>query len=95
MPLSAFPRIRTANRCPIRGLVFLDRGSGGEARCERRPSSEAVDYLLQDRPSYGEEVDLLHEQTLRSLRDVPAFRLSYQSLEDAVRLLAEIPIPPI
>jgi hypothetical protein len=92
VPLNAFPRIRTANRCPIRGLVFLDRSSGGEARLERRPSSEAVDLLLQDMPSYGEEVDPLHEKTLRSLRDVPAFRLYYQSLEEAVRLLAEIPI---
>ena len=95
VPLNAFPRIRTASRCPIRGLVFLDRTSGGPARWERRPSPEAVDLLLQDIPSYGEEVDPLHEKTVRSLRDVPAFRLYYQSKEEAVRLLSEIPIQSI
>jgi hypothetical protein len=90
LPTSLFPEIATASRCPIAGVVFLDRASGGPVRAESIASDEAVDTLLSDMPSYGEDVDAIHEETIGALRGLPAWRLHYQSLEQALRLLSEI-----
>jgi hypothetical protein len=90
VPMSLFPEVRTAVRCPIAGLVFLDRESGGPARTEVFAASEAVDALLGDMPSYGAEVDAIHERTLGSLLDLPVWRLHYQSIEEALGLLGKI-----
>ena len=90
VPTSLFPDVRSAKRCPIAGLVFLDRQSGGAARAESMTSSAAVEALLDDMPSYGEEVNAIHERAVRALLGVPAWRLHYQSLEDGIRLVSEI-----
>jgi hypothetical protein len=90
VPTANFPQIRTASRCPIGGLVFLDRSSGGRPRCERILPSEATDQLLSDLATYGPEVDAMHERAVRSLEGLPAWSLHYESLEDGVRLLQEI-----
>jgi hypothetical protein len=87
VPLGAFPQIRTASRCPIGCLVFLDRRNGA-ARMEAMPSADAVDLLLRDMPSYGEEADARHETAVRRLLAVPAYRLRYEELDDALRLLS-------
>jgi hypothetical protein len=94
VPTNLFPAMRTAGRCPIRCLVFPDRESDGPARVERMPSADAVALLLADMPSYGAAVNATHEKTIHSLTGLPAWRLRYRTLEDAVRLLSEIPIPP-
>jgi hypothetical protein len=94
VPTNLFPEVRTAGRCPIRCLVFLDRQSDGPARLERVRSADVVASLLADMPSYGAEVNATHEKTIHSLAGLPAWQLRYRALEDAVRLLSEIPIPP-
>ena len=88
--LSEFPGIRTASRCPIRGMAFLDRKHGGVDGIARMPKNEALEELLRDRPGYGAAVDALHERTIRQLVELPAYRLRYQSLEDGVRLVTRL-----
>jgi hypothetical protein len=88
--LSEFPGIRTASRCPIRGVAFLDRNHGGVAAIARMPKNETLEELLRDRPGYGAAVDGLHERTIRQVLKLPAYRLRYQSLEDGVRLLTRL-----
>jgi hypothetical protein len=90
VPISLFPEVATASRCPIAGLVFLDRHSGGPARAESIESADAVDMLLQEMPSYGDEVNAIYDRTVSALLGLPAWRLRYQSLPDAVRVLSEI-----
>ena len=92
VPTNLFPAVRTAGRCPIRCLVFLDRESGGPARIEPMRSAAAAASLLADMPSYGTEVNAMHEKTIHSLTVLPAWQLRYRALEDAIRLLSEIPI---
>jgi hypothetical protein len=88
--LSEFPRIRTASRCAIRGVAFLDRTRAGVAGIEKMRISEALEGLLRDRPSYGSAVDARHERTILRLVELPSYRLRYQSLEDGVRLVARL-----
>jgi hypothetical protein len=83
------PGVVVGDRTPIDKLTFLDRGPG-------RPSvismdrEEALDRMLSDLPTYGPEVDAIHDATVRRLAEAPAYRLRYESLEDGVRLLSEI-----
>jgi hypothetical protein len=87
VPLRAFPNIRTASRCQVDCLVLLDRHRGAGARAEAIPRSQIVDRLIGDMPSYGEEVRVRVERTLRRLLDVPAYRLTYGPLDEAVTAL--------
>jgi hypothetical protein len=50
-------------------------------------SDEAAALLLQDLPSYGPEVNAVHERTIGMLAGLPAWRLTYSTLDDAIRLL--------
>jgi hypothetical protein len=88
VPLSAFPEIRTASRAPVGHIVFLERGPCSEPRLEPVSSEEAFDRITCDLPSYGPEVNAMHERTVRRLAEVSAFRMQYERLEDAVALLA-------
>ena len=90
VPLDAFPQIRTASRCPIRAMAFLNRRTGERPRVERLRTGEAVDRLLRELPVYGPEVDALHEKAVRRLEGLPAWSLHYESLGDALGLLSEI-----
>ena len=92
VPTSIFPAVRTATRCPIRCLVFLDRESGGPARFEPMRYEDVVESLLADMPSYGAEVNAAQEKTIYSLAALPSWQLTYRTLEDAIRLLSEIPL---
>ena len=89
VPSNFFPAVRTAGRCPIRSLVFLDRESTGPAGVERILPSDAEAALLAELPSYGPEVNAMHERTIHSLTRLPAWRLRYRTLDDAIRLLSE------
>ncbi|MBZ5625223.1 MAG: aldolase [Acidobacteriia bacterium] len=88
--LSEFPHIRTASRCRVGCLVLLDRHSGGGARAEAVPSSEVVERMLQDTPSYGDEVNDRVDRTVRRLLSVPAYRLTYGALDEAVTVLSDL-----
>jgi hypothetical protein len=90
VPLSAFPEIQTADHCRIGCVVFLERKSGGATRAEALPQGEVVETLLRDMPSYGEEVRAMVGRTVRRLRLVPAYRMQYDALDDAVELLSKL-----
>jgi hypothetical protein len=92
VPTSLFPAVRTAGRCPIRSLVFLSRESEGPARVERMHPADVEASLLADLPSYGAEVNAMHERTIHSLASLPAWRLTYRALDEAIRLMSEAPI---
>jgi hypothetical protein len=93
IPTSHFPAVRTAVRCPVRNLVFLDRESPGPARVKRISSADAEAWLLAELPSYGAEVNAAHEKTIHRLAALPAWQLRYRELDDAIRLLSELPLP--
>ena len=89
-PSSVLPGVRTASRCSIHRLVFPDRESGGPARLDRVRPEDAAAALLAELPSYGPQVNALHEETIHCLTRLPAWRLHYRALDDAIRLLSEL-----
>ncbi len=94
VPTNLFPGVRTAARCPVRFLAILDRGGEGRARRERMAPEDVAASLLAEMPSYGAEVNAIHEKTIGDLALLPAWRVHFHHLEDAVRLLTEIPALP-
>jgi len=84
----AFPEIRTALRCRVGGVAWLDRRRGGAPAMERVEPADVARQLLNS-GSHGEEVDAMHERATRRLLDLPAYRFQYESLEDGLRLLSE------
>jgi hypothetical protein len=89
--MSCFPGIATSQRCEIGAVVFVDRSGGGRARLERVEPSEAIYMLLADLPTYGEEVNAIHERTIGGLMmAVPAWRMHYRTLDEALDLLSGI-----
>jgi len=88
VPMRAFPEIRTALRCRVGGLAWLDRRRGARPAIEPVAPAELARQLLNS-CSYGEKVDAMHEQATRRLLDLPACRLRYESLDDGLRLLSE------
>jgi hypothetical protein len=88
--LKEFPRIRTATRCTIGCMAFLERDHGAAPGIMALARSESLDRLLRDRPSYGAAVDARDERTIGRLVDAPAYRLRYESLEDGIRLVARL-----
>jgi hypothetical protein len=79
--------IRTEQRARIDAVTFLERRPG-PATMERITGEEAVERLLADMPVYGEDVDELHERTVRRLAGAPAYRACYESIEDGVELIS-------
>ncbi len=88
VPMHAFREIRTALRCRVGGLAWLDRSRGARPAMKPVEPAEVVRQVLNS-GSFGKEVDAMHERTARKLLDLPACRLQYESLEDGLRLLAE------
>jgi hypothetical protein len=93
LPTSVFPAIDTASLCPIRALVFLDRAGDGPPRAERMRAEDVAESLIEELPSYGPEVNAMHETAIHGLTGLPAWRLRYASLDDGVRLLSELAVP--
>ncbi len=89
VPMSELPGIHTGRRASIAGVVFLERRPGSP-QVRRISGEEAVELLLADMPSYGEEVDARHERTIRRLAEVPAFRAYYEWIDDGVRLVSDL-----
>lgn len=90
VPTSLLAGVRTAPRIDVGMLVFLDRESEGAARVDSMPSGEATALLLQDLPSYGPAVNAAHERTIGRLASLPAWRLTYSRLDDAIRVLRQL-----
>jgi hypothetical protein len=89
VPLAELPGIRTAERVPIEGIVFLDRRPGA-AEIHALSGAEAVDRVLADLPSYSDAVDAMHERAVRKLAGARAWRMRYETLEDAIRILGTL-----
>jgi serine kinase of HPr protein (carbohydrate metabolism regulator) len=87
VPTSLLTGVHTVPQAEIGTLVFLDRQTAGPARFETMAGGEVSTLLLRDLPSYGPEVDAVHERTVAILAALPAFRLTYSSLPDAIRIL--------
>jgi hypothetical protein len=87
---TSFPEIAKARRVPVGGLVFVDRMTGGPARLEPVAPSDAVEALLADLPTYGPEVNAMHEKTIGALAGVPSWRMHYRTLDEALQLLSGI-----
>ncbi len=85
-----FPQIRTASRCQVDNLVFLDRRSGARPGLSHVTKAEALDLLTEDGGYYGEEFYQRHRQAIGRLVEVPAYRLRYERLEDAMQLLSSL-----
>ena len=76
-----------AAKAAVEGIVLLDRRERAKPGIERISAEEAIDVLFRGGPSYGARVNALHEQTIRKLTAAQAYRLHYDALEDALRLL--------
>jgi hypothetical protein len=87
VPTSLLAQIRTARQAEVSRLIFLERDGQGAASIERVAPEEAAALLLEDLPSCGPEVNAIHERTIGMLAKLPAWRLTYSGLEDAIRLL--------
>jgi hypothetical protein len=85
-----FPGIATSRGCAIEGVVFLDRTNKEAASMERVDSASAVEAILSDLPTYGDEVNAMHERTICALTAVPAWRMHYRTLQEALELLSGI-----
>ena len=88
--MTVFPEIRTAANAVVETVVLLDRQETAEPSLKIIDAEEALVVLSRGGPNYGPKVNGLHERTIRRLADVPAYRLQYSELKDALRLLDEI-----
>jgi len=89
-PVSLLAGVRSARHARITKLVFLQREDGVPPAISSVNSEDAATMLLADLPSYGPEVNAAHERTVAQLAALPARRLAYSLLDDAIRLLREI-----
>jgi hypothetical protein len=90
-PTSLLAGVRTARQVNVAAVVFLNRRNEGAPHVERVPPDEAAELLLADLPSYGPEVDDLHERAIGMLAGLPAWRLTYSELSDGIELLSKLP----
>lgn len=90
VPTSLLTGVRTARQIGVGKLVFPDRGGQGEARIERIAPNDVAALLLEDLPSYGAEVNAVHEKTIGKLSELPAWRLTYSTLDDAIRAVSSL-----
>jgi hypothetical protein len=84
-----FAHFRTSVRCPADHLVLLDRRPGN-ARMNAIDARMVIDRLLTDMPAYGQRVRELYERTLARLVEASAWRLEYETLDQALELLSEL-----
>ena len=85
VPMKALPGIRSAVRSEVKRMVFLDRGKA--AGLERIGVESALEQMMQDSRSYGEETQARHEKALRRLLHAPMYRLCYERSQDAIEAL--------
>jgi len=91
VPTSAFPNIRTELECRLGGVVFLERRAGA-ACIAPALAGELIARIKDGLPAYGDAVRARHNLAIEGLLPLPAYRLSYETLDDAVRLLSRLEI---
>lgn len=84
------PAIRTAQRCRIDHMVLLDRRAGAAGRIIEICPADVIDRILADSPSYGAAAREMYERTLARLLGASAWKLEYETLQQASTLLSEI-----
>jgi hypothetical protein len=89
VPMDELPGVRTTRRAAIGAIAFLDRGPG-EPFLEPLSPAQALDRLRSDMPSYGPEIDPIHERAVRAVTDRPAFRLRYETIQQGLDLLSQL-----
>jgi hypothetical protein len=77
--------IRTSVRCAVSRNVFLHRGQS--AGLERIGVDSALQQMARDSNPFGEETQARQHKALRRLAQMPAYRLRYERLQDAIELL--------
>jgi hypothetical protein len=85
VPMASLPGIRTAVRCEVSRVVFLDRGRS--VGSERMGVESALEQLMQYSRAYGAATQARHERALRRLLRAPAYQLRYERLRDAMEAL--------
>jgi hypothetical protein len=88
VPVQDLAGIRAAVRCEVNRIVFLDRGES--AGLEKMGAECALEHMMRGSGSYGPETLARHEKALRRLLRMPAYRLRYQRLEDAMEALESL-----
>jgi hypothetical protein len=88
VPVVELPHVRSAGRTAVSAIVLLDRREGAEAGVRAASSGEILERLLCDMPSYGAEVNAMHERTIHRLLEAPTFSLRYGDLDGAIECLA-------
>ncbi len=83
------PHLHTAPQCRIGAVVLLQR-TAGRAAAEPVSGTHVIETLLREKPFYGEVVWARHENAVRRLADIPAYLLTYDSLEEAMDLLCAL-----
>ena len=89
IPTADFPEIRTAPRCSIDTVVFLQRQPGA-AQAQRITDAEVVEGLFQQGPYYGDDVFARHQKAILRIAGTPAYRMRYDKLDEAVSLLGKL-----
>ena len=89
-PMQDFAEIDTAARVTVESLVLLEREKDVAPGLLRMDPEEAISRLLAGGPSYGAQVNAIHERTVWRLVEAPAYRMRYENLADALHMLEEI-----
>ncbi|HXA49559.1 MAG TPA: hypothetical protein VNV86_04610 [Candidatus Acidoferrum sp.] len=85
IPLEKLPAISAVRSAEAATAVVLTRGE--DTGIETISAGELIEGLLRDMPSYGPEVNAMHERSVARLAGIPMFRLRYRAPEDAIALL--------
>jgi hypothetical protein len=81
--------LRTADGAPVGAIAFVERGPGA-AYARPISADETIDRLLAEMPTYGEEVDRIHESAVIRIAAAPAFVLRYETLSQAIDVLSAL-----
>jgi hypothetical protein len=90
VPVSEFPGIKAREHARIENVVLLERSADAKAMLEPASMDEALGRMLDDMPSYGPEVNAMHERALHGLESAPVSRLRYSDLAGAVASLERL-----
>jgi hypothetical protein len=82
--------IKTARRCPIERVIFLERNGSECAELVPVRADEAARRLALELPFFGERVHQARLASLRSLLRLNAYALRYSNLDSAVQTLADL-----
>lgn len=88
--MAELPGIRTAASARVDHFILLDRRAGARGRLTPVPFDDAAERILADSPCYGARVRQMYQRTITGLRGATAWRLEYETLEQALRLLSEV-----